>query len=832
MDVQDFIHEQLSRYYDIQDVQDLATVEGEDHRDSEAADTQRSSVSAGTEDDSEDKSHDVESDLSDPRPDDIKTRYHPHAGLATRIDHFEDYGHEDDNIKPTTVDHDPLSSFGTRVEFDFAEIALEACLNRTQLDALLSVVDRIRKGEPFGFRKSKDVEAAWERASQAQEGFQKNTFTQAYKKEKYSFDVYYRDLLPWMLGLIADVNLAPHLRWDASKLFKRRPDGTWMRYVHEPWTGDLWWKLQSLLPIGGKGIFLAIYADKTRLSSMGHVQGYPLMGVLLNAPVEIRNGSGFGSGMILGWLPIVKDDEDKKKTKSFINFKRAVWHRAVRTILANILPYCKSGFRFECGDGITRTLYPRILFLVADYEEQCTMALIRGLGGLAPCPVCVVPAHMQHDLITHHPERNADAVKSIVLNSALTKALKEVLLKELGMRDLPNVFWDLPHLKIAKALCFDRLHANHIGLFKTHLWKLFLECLEELGRDAKSAIDEMMNRLPRWRNFNHFTSVVSVEFSDGTKWEDISKAQAFPAKDWNFIKLHYQQHSYEDILAKGASRNYNTKPFEKRHRPLKKTYQLQTNFKDVANQILRIDHYLFTACSLRAKLDALDEYNAELAEEDPPSVKSACLTFGRLYLGSPLGSISFEALEASQHNDTAFHQFRGRFAIFSNLICPLGQRKWRAFPPETKIRPFKMLKVDFESMVTWRIETDMLRCSEKFHGRARFDGILFESGSNRVPTFGKLLYIFAAEIDGKLMPFALVLPLDKSTGRRLRKDEDLVLHRLRARPRKDTIFVHLDTIIRGVLLAEDSVTDGDYFVVDVVDTDWFLRGIKIFCGLS
>ena len=74
--------------------------------------------------------------------------------------------------------------------------------------------------------------------------FQKATFTQVYKKEKFSFDVYYRDLLPWMLSLIADPILAPHLRWDASKLFKRRPDGKWMRYVHEPWTGDLWWKLQ------------------------------------------------------------------------------------------------------------------------------------------------------------------------------------------------------------------------------------------------------------------------------------------------------------------------------------------------------------------------------------------------------------------------------------------------------------------------------------------------------------------------------------------------------------------------------------------------------------
>lgn len=57
-------------------------------------------------------------------------------------------------------------------------------------------------------------------------------------------------------------------------------------------------------------------------------------------------------------------------------------------------------------------------------------------------------------------------------------------------------------------------------------------------------------------------------------------------KNWNFPKLHALQHAFDDIEAKGASRNYNTKPNEKMHGPLKKAYQLRTNFKDVASQAI------------------------------------------------------------------------------------------------------------------------------------------------------------------------------------------------------------------------------------------------------
>lgn len=32
-----------------------------------------------------------------------------------------------------------------------------------------------------------------------------------------------------------------------------------------------------------------------------------------------------------------------------------------------------------------------------------------------------------------------------------------------------------------------------------------------------------MNNLPRWRGLNHFEHVVEISFTDGTKYEDISR---------------------------------------------------------------------------------------------------------------------------------------------------------------------------------------------------------------------------------------------------------------------------------------------------------------------
>ena len=49
--------------------------------------------------------------------------------------------------------------------------------------------------------------------------------------------------------------------------------------------------------------------------------------------------------------------------------------------------------------------------------------------------------------------------------------------------------------------------------------------------------------------------------------------------------MHLAQHLFGDIEAKGVTRNYNTKPFEKMHGPIKESYLRRTNFKDVGSQV-------------------------------------------------------------------------------------------------------------------------------------------------------------------------------------------------------------------------------------------------------
>ena len=63
------------------------------------------------------------------------------------------------------------------------------------------------------------------------------------------------------------------------------------------------------------------------------------------------------------------------------------------------------------------------------------------------------------------------------------------------------------------------------------------------------------------------------------------KANNPNAKSWDFPKIHYQQHLFDDIMAKGATRNYNTKTNESLNRPLKEIYHNRTNFRDVAEQV-------------------------------------------------------------------------------------------------------------------------------------------------------------------------------------------------------------------------------------------------------
>lgn len=131
------------------------------------------------------------------------------------------------------------------------------------------------------------------------------------------------------------------------------------------------------------------------------------------------------------------------------------------------------------------------------------------------------------------------------------------------------------------------------------------------------------------------------------------------------------------------------------------------------------------------------------------------------------------------------------------------------------------MRVDFTSVVTYETETDYLRCNPKFHGNPRYDGVIINTGQKVI--FAKLVFIFEYSFEGITEPLALVWPLDAPTGPRSRKDKELGLIRVRAVPRVDCEFIPVQSIIRGAMLVDDPDAADEFFVVDVVDTDMFMR---------
>ncbi|KAG1759607.1 hypothetical protein EDD22DRAFT_849145 [Suillus occidentalis] len=489
--------------------------------------------------------------------DDIQVWYHPNSGCPTQAYHFEDYRcGPGAPAAPPKVDPEPWHTFRTRIDFEVAELAHEAALTHEQMDRFIKLIHRSRC-KLFTLRNRKDVRDTWDAAS--------------FK------------LTP--VDLLQDPEVGPHFVFDAQQLLKFNGE-KFVWYIHEPWTANAFWEHQSKIPSDGKPLAFVLYADKAKLSSFGRAKGYPIVVWYANLPAAVCNGEGLGGGQV------VKEDKKHSKKPAFVNFKNAVWHTSFLTLLACLAPLSKLGSPVRCWDDVVHTFYPIILILSADYEEQVVMVLICGLMGKFPCPVCLIPHSMAAEV-------------------------REQVLSSKSLRDVNNAFDTMEHTDVYQALSFDKLHFNDEGKFD-HLWTELQKWITNSGRQAAVLIDALQ--------------VVSISFADGTKYEDISKLIVFAAhnsyvefntyaslevhtedtirdgrntlleltelmdiyikdtadfleKSWNFPKMHLSAHLFDDIEAKGVTQNYNTKPNEKMHGPLKDAYQDRTNFKNFAEQL-------------------------------------------------------------------------------------------------------------------------------------------------------------------------------------------------------------------------------------------------------
>ncbi|KAG2104264.1 hypothetical protein BD769DRAFT_1630826 [Suillus cothurnatus] len=813
-----------------------------------------------------------------------KVEYHPHSQIPSTVHHFSEFSRSCSTEDDVPRNNSPWEPFRTRLDFEVAEIALEAAMTKDQTNRLLDLVHRSASGNDTFMLQNHEKFApsgTWLRSVIPDVQFRNDSVSVSLENEVHEFNMHYRPLWDWVLDLLRDKRLAPHFVFDAQQRF--------VRFIDEPWTADAFWNAQSQLPRDAKPLAFILYVDKNKLSSFGSQKGYPIIARIANLPVHIRNNNTMlGGGRVVGWLPITVENQEHAKKKNYVDFKNAVWHTSFYQLLASVAKHSNTGYWFECGDGINRRLWPLILILSADYEEQCIMALIRGLKGKFPCPVCLVPQDEQSILHTHKLRTSHQSED--ILRTARSKPSekeKEEHLKAFSLRNVENVFSRIRHVDVHQALSFDHLHTNEEGLWGDHLWKEVKFWISDLGREAAVKLDKNFDGLPRWPDLTHFSSVIAVDFTDGSVLGDLSKMIVFAAHDiltpsrcklghlllrciryyvefdiyvslevhtedtiaagrlalQNFSEImdkHLISHAFDDIVAKGVTHNYSTKPNEKMHGSLQKIYLQRTNFKNVASQliiflllqILHYDEWLLTSTSMRTELDELDEYNQRdmcdpennEALHDTGASESTTI---HAHLGSRQGNHSFADIIHSHGTDRAFTDFRMKLNHFLNGFLPqndipLPDGRHIHLRAEDMITEFRFLQVNYESIVDWRMHRDLLRCNSNFYGSPRYDCVIVNTANT--PFIARLVYMFSCPIGGTDFLLALIHPYDIHIPNSCRRrDNDLGLWRVRAKPRSSSEIIPVRSIIRGAALASNPETDGDYFVIHTLDTDMFLQ---------
>ncbi|KIK98401.1 hypothetical protein PAXRUDRAFT_9570 [Paxillus rubicundulus Ve08.2h10] len=810
--------------------------------------------------------------ISIDRPGEFRTEYHPRSGRPPVTQSYEEFGaHSTIYTKP--ADEEPFCPFRTHGDFEFVEIALDAALNQAQVDRLLDLIDRVAKGAAKVTLKNEvELRKACDNAAAELTPFSKHPVTATYKKQPVTYEVHTQPVWEWALDLLDNPLLAPYFVWDAECLYKH--NGTeYERFYHEPWTADHWWDIQSSLPSNVENAIpfaFILYADKTKLSSHGTVKGYPVVVHCANLPVDIRNGKGLGGGCVVGWLPIVPEDAEEEGKLGYTNLKRVVWHESFVKLLEAVALYSQTGYAHTCYDQLMCWLFPLILILSADYEEQA----------------------------------NACARSALCPSTSFTTSQKPLRFGRWIRVRMPspinNVFWKVTYSCPHGALSFDRLHYLHASLWGKHLLGEIKKILNSLRRQAEAAVESFVSEFPQWRQFTHFQTVIKIMFSDGNKMADLSKQvfyatlnvltrQASPEGhqlllvvrsylqldsligldvhtehtldmieaellifnkelekymscvkksnieglklDWDFPKVHLWKHVVRDIQSKGTARNYSTRPNEGMHGPLHEAYQRRSNGRDVAGQILRVDHHKLAAILIRARMDNAEQWKRFETEDPEGSQSDSPAPFeGHTKLGSACKPVSLQHLETDfSPSDRAFEGFRKKFTEFLNTSLPAyGHQltRWIVLPSQFQVKEHRYLKVNYESTVDWRQNTDHLRCNPSFFGQPRYDAALIQLTPEKT-AFVRLIFMFVCDIpDISSFQFALVQPCTAGIGGTRQLDRDFRLNRVKAVPRSSSISVPMASFIRGAVLVSDTEHRDEYFVFDHLDGDMFLRTLQ------
>ncbi|KAI6012865.1 hypothetical protein BKA83DRAFT_13923 [Pisolithus microcarpus] len=411
------------------------------------------------------------------------------------------------------------------------------------------------------------------------------------------------------------------------------------------------------------------------------------------------------------WVPELVKEERKT---SYVNFKCVIWHEAFLKLLEKVAELSKVGYLHECYDGVLHWLFLLILILSADYEELCVMTLIRGTKCKRPCLICLVPLEKLWDLLKTYETCTIKQHKEVLAAYDIKKSVGEKKLKSLGLCPIKNIFWLVEHSEPEQATSFEPLHYMHGGMGGKHMHEELKIIVGGLGHEFEMWLEEHYLKLDMLIGLDvHTEKTISMIEDELLVFRDELKVyQSYIRhlddmdlkENWNFPKAHLWKHITHDIRSKGVVCNYSAWPNKKMHSPLKDAYQDHSNGRDVAGQILCVDHHQLAIKLIQACIDSENKHAGHISNNNDGDNEDDGGTFeGNTKLGAPQPPISLSDIEAIHRDDRAFEGFIRKLETFLNTCLPMygyPLDEWIRLQGTHTVQEYQYLKVNSGSSNT------------------------------------------------------------------------------------------------------------------------------------
>ncbi|KAG8945266.1 hypothetical protein FRC04_001106 [Tulasnella sp. 424] len=330
---------------------------------------------------------------------------------------------------------------------------------------------------------------------------------------------------------------------------------TTTRIHDELYTSDAWLEEQAKidaltdvpddLPRAIAGMMF--WSDATHLTQFGTAKMWPLYLYFGNQSKIARGKPSSRASHHVAYIPSLPDtfhdivrtfNKGKTVSQDLLQHCKRELFQAVWNAMMDpeFLEAYRHGIVVQCGDGITRRLFPRIFTYSADYPEKVLIATIRNLGN-CPCPLCLVHRDNIHLLGTTQDQqtrsdqeriddedrrRRVTLARNIIYQQGYAPGNEhsENFLKKDSLVATENAF----SVKLAETFGFnfftiltvDLLHEFELGVWKavfTHLVRL----LYALGQ---TVVDRFNERFRKIGNFGRATirSFAFMNVTDMKNW--------------------------------------------------------------------------------------------------------------------------------------------------------------------------------------------------------------------------------------------------------------------------------------------------------------------------